>query len=125
MGNKHGFHWISPKKRMALYFRGGFACYICRKTVLDGITMTLDHIVSRNNGGTNHHTNLAPCCQSCNSKKNDSPVEAISIDTLALIEQVNADFTQFLPLAEDLIKSNDCFQDAVLEGTRLYLSVCV
>ena len=34
--------------------------------------MTIDHVVAKSNGGTNHLYNLAPLCRRCNMKKSDS-----------------------------------------------------
>ena len=35
---------------------------------------SIDHIEPVTNGGTDEPDNLAPCCRSCNSKKNNMPL---------------------------------------------------
>lgn len=67
-----GSKWIRPAKRLAIYARDGFACAYCGATVEEGTTLTLDHVVACELGGSNEATNLVTCCLSCNSSKQDS-----------------------------------------------------
>lgn len=61
--------WIRPTKRLGIMFRDNLCCAYCGASVEDGASLTLDHIIARDNGGTNHETNLITCCTTCNSKK--------------------------------------------------------
>lgn len=52
--------------------RDGWDCFYCRTTLEgkpDRPIPTIDHLVPRSRGGTNHAENLVLCCQSCNSSK--------------------------------------------------------
>lgn len=55
--------------RMAVYHRDGFACVYCAAAADDGVTLTLDHVLAHELGGTNDPTNLLTACLSCNSAK--------------------------------------------------------
>ncbi len=36
---------------------------------------TLDHVVPRADGGSNHHSNVVTACHDCNSRRSDLPAE--------------------------------------------------
>lgn len=73
--NSQGMNWISQKKRLAIYLRDGLCCCYCGKGVEDYSTvLTLDHLKPRSKGGSNHETNLATSCHSCNSQRQDKPL---------------------------------------------------
>ena len=71
MSNAHGSKWIRAAKRCAIYARDGFACIYCGDSVEEGAKLSLDHVLPRELGGTHHESNLATCCLSCNSAKQD------------------------------------------------------
>jgi 5-methylcytosine-specific restriction endonuclease McrA len=48
-------------------------CLYCGHPVEFG-KMTVDHVRTFRNGGTNTYDNLLPCCGTCNSKKGDKPI---------------------------------------------------
>lgn len=48
---------------------GTLTCYICLRPIKFG-NDTLEHKVSKKDGGTNNYNNLAVACRNCNSKKN-------------------------------------------------------
>lgn len=50
----------------------GWRCYLCR-AALTPESVTLDHRKAIASGGSNWISNIAPCCFSCNSTKNDLP----------------------------------------------------
>ena len=52
----------------------GWVCFYCGCD-LDSETATADHMVPLSRGGANGIENIAPACQSCNSKKHDKTVE--------------------------------------------------
>lgn len=43
-------------------------CYYCKKQITMA-EMTIDHLIPKSKGGTNHISNLVPCCEPCNQKK--------------------------------------------------------
>lgn len=55
-----------------IYQRDNATCHLCHQHV-PRPQATLDHIVALNNGGTDHPTNLALACHSCNSNRQDNP----------------------------------------------------
>ena len=73
-GIGQGGNWIKKDKRLAIYIRDGMACVYCGGTVEHGTELTLDHVLACNIGGTNHESNLVTSCGSCNSSKQDLPL---------------------------------------------------
>jgi 5-methylcytosine-specific restriction endonuclease McrA len=75
VSNKHGSKWIRPAKRARVYARDKFCCVWCQTHVLPGAppgwprSATLDHVVPRDAGGSNHVSNLVTACHSCNSRR--------------------------------------------------------
>ena len=59
----------SDKTRLAIYRQDGFRCAYCRLHLLDGIKLTLDHIIADANGGGDEISNLITCCSTCNSRR--------------------------------------------------------
>jgi 5-methylcytosine-specific restriction endonuclease McrA len=60
--------------RRAILVRDNYTCYVCL-----GRANSVDHIVPRNMGGTNHFDNLRACCTRCNSGKgNRAPAVPIT-----------------------------------------------
>lgn len=67
-------NWLRRSTRFAIYARDGFRCVHCRAATpkaYDGIGLTVDHIVPRNEGGTNEIGNLVTACKKCNSSRQD------------------------------------------------------
>jgi hypothetical protein len=61
--------WIRPNSRKKLYKRDNYTCFYCGKD-LHGASpqdITLDHLLSREDGGTNDPENLVTACRHCNS----------------------------------------------------------
>jgi len=77
MPSKHygngGGKWIRPDKRLAIYLRDRLTCVYCLKDLYnaDPRDITLDHVHSLSDKGSNSETNLVTCCRSCNSSKQD------------------------------------------------------
>jgi 5-methylcytosine-specific restriction endonuclease McrA len=81
--NEHGAKWIRPAKRAAIYARDGRRCAYCLAPALPRppepilvdveyvCTLTLDHLIPRELGGTNDASNLVTACFSCNSARQD------------------------------------------------------
>ncbi len=67
----NGGGWIRPTSRLAIYLRDQFLCVWCganltRRPAKD---VTLDHVVPREQGGTNDARNLVTACKSCNASR--------------------------------------------------------
>lgn len=54
------------KHRDAVMLKHGNACVYCNAVDRE---ITLDHVVSRHSGGSDHPDNLVPACRPCNSSK--------------------------------------------------------
>lgn len=91
-----GKHWITDEKRAAILWhalRGNGRCTYqvtsackARSGVYDPTTHggrpSIDHVVPRHMGGTNHASNLVACCVACNSArpKDASVSEWLSVE---------------------------------------------
>lgn len=47
----------------------GTTCSYCLKKITNKEDLTLDHVISRKNGGSNRPSNLVICCYKCNQEK--------------------------------------------------------
>jgi 5-methylcytosine-specific restriction endonuclease McrA len=72
-----GGKWASKRTRLAIFLRDGGMCLFCLKDLhhTHPGDVTLDHLIPRSAGGTDDPTNLVNCCRSCNSKKQDRPLD--------------------------------------------------
>jgi 5-methylcytosine-specific restriction endonuclease McrA len=77
--NWNGMNWIRQSSRLAIYLRDGLACVYCGHSVENGAQLTLDHVRSYENGGTNKAINLVTCCHRCNSSKGDRTVAQFAV----------------------------------------------
>lgn len=68
--------WIRPEKRLAINFRDRMTCLVCLRDLsgADPADITLDHIVPKADGGSNHESNLYTCCRHCNCSRQDKPL---------------------------------------------------
>lgn len=71
-----GGSWIRPEKRLAINLRDAMRCVYCCADLhaADPKDVTLDHIKCKADGGTNHESNLVTACRSCNSSRQDKPL---------------------------------------------------
>ena len=73
-------HWISSKRRLAVYERDGWACWLCGGLVdreahyNANSAPSLDHVVPRSKGGTHAEENLRCAHQICNRRRGASDV---------------------------------------------------
>jgi 5-methylcytosine-specific restriction endonuclease McrA len=69
--------WIRVNKRLAIYLRDHFQCIYCLKDLHDADPrdVTLDHIISKSDGGSNMADNLVTSCRSCNCARGDKPLK--------------------------------------------------
>lgn len=54
--------------------RDGYVCAYCHKQ-LEGSDATVDHILAKENGGTDDAYNLVSACRRCNGRKSDKLIE--------------------------------------------------
>lgn len=74
-----GGGWIRGSKRWAIYARDGIACVYCGAGYIGPASLTLDHVVCRVNGGSNHETNLVTACNDCNATRKDTALDAFAL----------------------------------------------
>ena len=101
-------NWIRPAKRLAIYLRDGMKCQYCGRD-LHGVNprdITLDHITPKSRGGSNKCGNLVTSCRSCNSQRQDAPLEEWASCTAVkrIIRQLGLDLTPYKALAKELIR---------------------
>lgn len=102
--NKNGSKWITRERRLSLYLRDNLSCVYCGRGILDNVLLTLDHVVSRQNGGTHHSSNLVTCCMGCNGRKQTNE---IAPEYKVIVEyQTGKDITEYLTIAKMLIKDH-------------------
>lgn len=64
---------VTPKLRLEIFTRDGFACQVCRRTSTeDKVKLVVDHVVPVAVGGKTVKDNLQTLCFECNSGKSDS-----------------------------------------------------
>ncbi len=75
--HRAGGKWITKRARLAIFLRDGGSCLYCLKDLhhSDPRDVTVDHIIPRSSGGTDDPRNLCSCCRSCNSRKQDLPLD--------------------------------------------------
>ena len=68
--------WIRAEKRLAIYLRDSFRCVYCCADLHDAAPtdITLDHIRTKSDGGSNTPDNLATSCRACNCSRQDKPL---------------------------------------------------
>jgi hypothetical protein len=128
--NGQGMNWIRPVKRLAIYLRDGLACVYCGDSIEDGVVLTLDHVVCRAHGGSNHETNLVTSCLRCNSSRGKRSVKAFAkavaaylnhgVDAAAIVLHVHMARRQALDVkaAETLMTRRGGFTAALRSATR-------
>ena len=126
-----GMNWIRPAKRLAIYARDGFSCGWCGAAVeQDGVRLTLDHIITHVDGGTNEASNLVTCCHRCNSSRGRRSIQSFAVavaayvnhgvtpeDILSHIRRCRARKLD-LPWAREIISRRSSFSAALLEASE-------
>ena len=83
-----GMNWISKTSRLTLYVRDGFTCSYCRASIMDnGNKLTLDHVIPRSEGGSNHATNLITACKKCNEVRGKRGVVQFAKDVAVYTQE--------------------------------------
>lgn len=82
--HRPGSKWISPQARQDIYHRDRWTCHICNKAVpqdlqydptqYEPLYPSLDHVIPRAHGGTDHPSNLRLAHTICNSTRRDNPL---------------------------------------------------
>lgn len=100
--------WIRPDKRLAIYLRDHFVCGICGDDLHDAppADVTLDHVVPRSRGGSNHESNLYTCCRSCNSARGEQRLAAVAdAEAIKRIRRVRRrSLTRYRKLAKAILE---------------------
>jgi len=79
---------FSSEMRKAIMKRDGYKCVFCGRRAKNGVELTVDHIKSKEKGGTNTIENGATMCMECNlRKKHYSQTEAGKMYFIRLYEQ--------------------------------------
>jgi 5-methylcytosine-specific restriction endonuclease McrA len=103
----NGSKWIRKDARLAIYLRDKFTCIYCLRDLSDAAPMdvTLDHIIPWIDGGSNGPDNLITACRTCNSSRQDKPIERFtSAETCKHIKRNTArPMAAFRTLAKALI----------------------
>lgn len=75
---------ISEIQSYQIFERDGFRCHYCgRSPHLDGIVLTIDHLIPLVRGGTNKEENIITACNYCNSAKTN---KLLSIDIIEFLK---------------------------------------
>lgn len=63
----------------AAEWRAILACHFhcCAYCLAAGCSLEMDHVVAISRGGAHHPSNVVPACESCNTSKNDHPLEEV------------------------------------------------
>lgn len=68
-----------PTTRQRIYLRDGHRCVWCgRGAEALGVVLTLDHVIPREQGGSNRFWNLVTACLGCNSRHRHEPAMAFA-----------------------------------------------
>lgn len=129
----HGSKWIRKEKRLAIYLLWNLSCAYCGTGLEEGITLELDHLVARDNGGNNHESNLVTCCGTCNKQKNTRSWETFARDAaiysdrdpalvISIIEAKRLKkIAPYVEVAKEMIESRGSYAKA-LEDAPSFLS---
>lgn len=103
--------WIRSDLRLAIYLRDEFRCVYCGRNLhgADPTEITLDHITTWVNGGSNLPTNLITACRHCNCSRQDKPLSKYADEHTrkAVYRQRSRKIDRYRKLAKSLI-NGDC-----------------
>lgn len=110
-------NWICQSSRLAVYLRDGFTCLYCSADLsgADPRDITLDHVVSKKDGGTNQPSNIVTCCLSCNSRKKDTPLAIFTGPERVKMVRRNCvrKIARYRKLAKSLISPDTKWSDTI------------
>lgn len=61
--------------RQRLLKRDNYECVYCSSKK----NLTIDHVIPKSKGGSNHWTNLVTCCSSCNVRKGSKSLDEVGL----------------------------------------------
>ena len=109
--------WIRADKRLAIYLRDRFTCVYCLADLHDAhpSDITLDHLVTKSDGGSNHEHNLITACRSCNCTRQDTPLARfVGPETRAHIRRnTRRSLKQYRTLAKAIISGECGFEETI------------
>lgn len=62
---------MKPKLRFSIFSRDQYTCQYCGRRPPE-VKLHVDHVISRNDGGSDHPSNLVTACQDCNLGKSST-----------------------------------------------------
>ena len=78
-GSRNRYKGVVVRKdlRLAIYLRDSFRCVYCCADLHGAAPMdiTLDHVVTQADGGSNRPNNLVTACRACNCSRQDRPLK--------------------------------------------------
>lgn len=110
-----GSKWCRKDKRLAIYLRDRFTCLYCLKDLhgADPRDVTLDHVDGDHKH--NHESNLCTACRSCNSAKQDLPLNRFAgPETRAHIRRnCKRSLTKYRKLAKAILSGEVGFEETI------------
>lgn len=89
---------IQPKKRFEVLKRDNFRCQYCWRNGKD-VTLEVDHVTPKANGGTDDFDNLITCCRECNMGKWQTELDewnsAFNIKVKDLCSHIKKEFYKY------------------------------
>jgi 5-methylcytosine-specific restriction endonuclease McrA len=88
--NPNGSHWLTDVKREAIQQRHRRRCTFCLVYLANVPRRRrhIDHLIPREQGGSNHESNLVLACADCNGRKGKTPYDVYAAPAVvARIEQ--------------------------------------
>ena len=83
-----------PETRKAILAKFGGRCAYCGWEI-NNLQMQMDHIVAKNNGGTNDYDNLNPSCRYCNNYKTVYDIEYLRMQIGLQVQRARKYSTNF------------------------------
>ena len=68
---KRKIHW----KNSNVFIRDDFTCVYCGKQNLNGMDLTIDHVIPKSKGGKNTYENTVTACRGCNNYKGNKTLQ--------------------------------------------------
>jgi HNH endonuclease len=90
---------VSKRTRFEVFKRDGFRCLYCGR-IPPEVTLEIDHVIARANGGTNDIINLVTSCSDCNSGKSDVLLSEIPKAHIQSLEDRQEKLDQIRAIAE-------------------------
>jgi len=106
---------IPPSVRWDVMQRDGFKCRYCGRGCPD-VELTIDHIISVNDGGVDDFFNLITACKECNAGKGrkSAPDVPIQPDQVKEAEKIRDWYVEFCTVCNDVAVSQRSQRKAVI-----------